>query len=155
MQGGQLENIIAAKAVAFEEASRPELRAYAEAVIKNTQILAASLNEKGFRIVSGGTDNHLLNIDFGSEGLTGKEAERRLEEINIVVNREVVPRDSRKPYIASCIRLGTAALTTRKMGETEMRTIAELVTKALDPKIDQEELLSEVTQLSYKFLLPD
>ncbi len=158
LQGGPLENIIAAKAVAFEEAAQPEFKTYAENVLNNAKALAKSLKEQGFRLVSGGTDNHLLNIDFGDEGLTGKEAEAILESVNIVVNREVVPRDKRKPYIASGIRLGTPTVTTRKMGEGEMKTIAELISEALKSSTDPEKqktILSKVTELIYQFLLPE
>lgn len=158
LQGGPLENIIAAKAVAFEEASKPEFKTYSENIIKNAKSLSSALEKEGFRIVSGGTDNHLLNIDFGAEGLTGKEAESILEQVNIIVNREVVPRDTRKPYIASGIRLGTSVVTTRKMGEAQMSKIAQLVSKALNSKDDQNKLnliLSDVTELTMQFLLRD
>ena len=158
IQGGPLENIIAAKAVAFKEAMKPEFKTYSANIIKNAKVLAESLAKLGFRIVSGGTDNHLLNIDFGSEGQTGKDAEASLESINIIVNREVVPRDTRKPYIASGIRLGTSVVTTRNLGADQMRLIAELVAKALKLEGDtvkQKQLLSEVKHLTSQFVLPD
>ncbi len=158
LQGGPLENIIAAKAVAFEEAAKAEFKTYSENIIKNAKSLSESLEKEGFRIVSGGTDNHLLNIDFGSEGITGKDAETILESVNIIVNREIVPRDTRKPYIASGIRLGTSVVTTRKMGEAQMKTIAQLVAKALKSNGEQDKLnsiRSEVTNLTMQFLLPD
>ena len=158
IQGGPLENIIAAKAVAFEEASKPEFKTHSLQIIKNAKVLADELAKEGFRIVSGGTDNHLLNIDFGSEGLTGREAEAILESVNIIVNREVVPRDTRKPYIASGIRLGTSVVTTRDMGPDQMKQIAELVARALKLGVDsdkQEQIIYEVTQLTSHFVLPD
>lgn len=158
LQGGPLENIIAAKAVALEEAAKPEFKIYAENIINNAKSLAENLEAEGFRIVSGGTDNHLLNIDFGSDGLTGKEAEGILESVNIIVNREVVPRDTRKPYIASGIRLGTSVVTTRKMEQEQMKTIARLVAVALESKDDQAKktsIINEVTDLTMQFLLPD
>src|SRR3989344_7695256 len=126
IQGGPLENIIAAKAVAFEEASKPEFKTYSLQIIRNAKALADELAKEGFRIVSGGTDNHLLNIDFGEKGMTGKDAESLLEEANIVLNREVVPRDTRKPYISSGIRLGSPTVTTRGMKENEMRKTAKI-----------------------------
>ncbi len=158
LQGGPLENIIAAKAVALEEAAKPKFKIYAENIINNAKSLAENLEAEGFRIVSGGTDNHLLNIDFGNDGLTGKEAESILESVNIIVNREVVPRDTRKPYIASGIRLGTSVVTTRKMGQEQMKTIAQLVAAALKSKDDQAKktsILNDVTDLTMQFLLPD
>lgn len=134
MQGGPLENIIAAKAVAFHEASQPEFKIYAQQVIKNAQTLAETLTAEGFRVVAGGTDNHLLNLDFGPDGPTGKDIEAALEEVNIVVNREVVPRDTRKPYISSGIRLGTSAITTCGFKEKEMQTIGRLIARIIhDP----------------------
>lgn len=158
LQGGPLEHIIAAKAVAFKEAQSNEFKTYCQNILLNAKALATSLREAGFRLVSGGTDNHLLNIDFGPDGLTGKEAEKILESINIIVNREVVPNDSRKPYIASGIRLGTPAVTSRKMTEKEMTKLSELITKALNSKdfeLIQKTLLAEVTEISYQFLIPD
>lgn len=158
IQGGPLENIIAAKAVAFLEASKPEFKTYSENVIANAAQLAASLEKEGFRLVSGGTDNHLLNIDFGDNGLTGKDAEALLENVNIVTNREVVPRDSRKPYISSGIRLGTPTVATRGMGLTEMKEIASLISKTLLANEDQnkiKQILAAVHRLSSDFPLPD
>ncbi len=145
IQGGPLENIIAAKAVCFLEASKPEFRIYAEQVIANAKTLAAQLEKNAFRLVSAGTDNHLLNIDFGTDSCTGKEAESWLEKANIIVNREMVPRDTRKPYISSGIRLGTPTLTTRGFQETEMKQVANLITSVLRAKGD-EKMLQEVAK---------
>lgn len=153
-QGGPLENIIAAKAVAFAEASQPEFKTYSEQIIKNAQTLASELEKLGFRLVSGGTDNHLLNIDFGPDGLTGKEAEEKLEEVGIVINREVVPRDTRKPYIASGIRLGTPTVTTRGMTEPEMKTIASLISQTLKGE-NFDQVKKNVSDLVNKFPFSD
>ena len=158
VQGGPLENIIAAKAVCFLEASKPEFKDYAAQVLANAKVLAKQLEENGFRVVSRGTDNHLLNLDFGAEGATGKDAEGWLEKAGIVVNREVVPRDTRKPYIASGIRLGSPALTTRGFGEKEMRQVANLVTSVLR-SAGEEKTLVEVKKdsqfLAQKFPFQD
>lgn len=145
IQGGPLENIIAAKAVCFFEASKPEFRVYAEQVLTNAKTLASQLEQNGFRLVSAGTDNHLLNIDFGSDSFTGKEAESWLEKAGIIVNREMVPRDTRKPYISSGIRLGSPTLTTRGFQENEMRQVANLITSVLKSRGD-EKMLQEVAK---------
>lgn len=158
LQGGPLENIISAKAVAFEEASQPDFKTYTENILKNAKALAESLETEGFRLVSGGTDNHLLNLDFGPEGMTGKEAESILEKVNIIVNREVVPRDIRKPYISSGIRLGSPTVTTRGLSIKEMPQIARLISKALKNSNSEnvlEEVSQEVKKITEKFLLPD
>jgi glycine hydroxymethyltransferase len=143
LQGGPLENVIAAKAVCFLEAGQPEFREYCQQVIENATVLAKQLEKNGFRLVSGGTDNHLLNIDFGQDSFTGKEAEGWLESADIIVNREVVPRDTRKPYISSGIRLGSPTLTTRGFKENEMRQVANLLTSVLKSK-GEEKMLREV-----------
>ncbi len=138
IQGGPLENIIAAKAVAFLEASKPEFKTYSLSVLDNAKTLAKELENEGFRLVSGGTDNHLLNIDFGEAGLTGKEAEKLLESVNIIVNREVVPRDKRKPYISSGVRLGTPTLTTRGFSTEETKLVAKLISAVLKNPADEK-----------------
>ncbi len=132
IQGGPHENLIAAKAVAFGEALKPEFHQYCVQVIKNAQTLAKSLQEKWFTIVSGGTDNHIVLVDvFGSIGVTGKEAEKALEEVGLSVNKNMVPYDVRKPLDPSGIRVGTPAATTRGMKELEMQQIAEIFSQAL------------------------
>lgn len=154
IQGGPLENIIAAKAVAFLEASKPEFKTYAAQILKNAKVLSEQLGKNGFRLVSAGTDNHLLNIDFGNEGLTGKEAESYLEQANIIANREIVPRDSRKPYVASGIRLGSPTLTTRGFKEEQMRQAANLITSVLRSAGDEKTLLAvkeDVLTLTQRF----
>jgi glycine hydroxymethyltransferase len=123
MQGGPLMHIIAAKAVAFAEAATPAFKEYAAKVVANAQALAESLQEGGFSLVSGGTDNHLILVDLGPDGITGKAAEAALERAHITVNKNTVPGETRSPFVTSGIRIGTAALTTRGMGPDAMRRI--------------------------------
>ncbi len=127
IQGGPLMHVIAAKAVAFGEALKPEFKDYQDMVCKNAKVLAKSLTDKGFRIVSGGTDNHLICVDVTPLGLTGKEAENKLDEIGITCNKNAIPFDQNKPMITSGIRLGTPAVTTRGMVEKDMEIIAEII----------------------------
>src|SRR5438874_6304006 len=131
IQGGPLMHVVAAKAVAFGEALRPEFRHYIARVIANAKVVAEELARAGFRIVSGGTDNHLLLVDVASKGVTGKVAEKALDEAGITVNKNMIPFDTRPPLDPSGIRVGTPALTTRGMKEAEMRTIAGWVGEAL------------------------
>jgi glycine hydroxymethyltransferase len=130
-QGGPLMHIIAAKAVALQEALRPEFRVYCEQIVTNARTLASALIAQGFQIVSGGTDNHLMLIDLRSKGLTGKVAERALNNAGITVNKNTVPRETESPFVTSGIRIGTPAVTTRGMGEKEMHSIAALVGRVL------------------------
>src|SRR5205807_137195 len=123
IQGGPLMHVIAAKAVSFGEALRPEFRGYAAQVIANARTLAAELQRAGFRLVSGGTDNHLLLVDVASKGVTGKVAEEALDKAGITVNKNKIPFDTRQALDPSGIRVGTPALTTRGMKEPEMRAI--------------------------------
>ncbi len=131
IQGGPLMHVIAAKAVAFKEALQPEFTTYAEQVIKNAQALAAALVKKGFNIVSGGTDTHLMLIDLRNKNLTGKDAQEALDLAGITVNKNAVPFDDKSPFITSGIRIGSPAATTRGMKETEMETIAEVIDETL------------------------
>lgn len=131
MQGGPLEHVIAAKAVAFGEALRPEFRAYGEQVIKNAAALSKALVEKGYGIVSGGTDNHCFLVDLRSKGITGKDAENALVVADITVNKNMVPFDDKSPFVTSGIRMGTPAITTRGLKEEHMLLIADLVDTAL------------------------
>jgi len=131
IQGGPLMHVIAAKAVALGEAAAPEFRAYQRQVVANTARLAGALAERGFRIVSGGTDNHLFLADVASRGLTGKLAESALDRAAITVNKNTIPYDVNPPLVASGVRIGTAAVTTRGMGEGEMEEIAALVAEVL------------------------
>lgn len=126
-QGGPLMHIIAAKAVCFGEALRPDFKEYQQRVVNNSKALAAALLEKGFDLVSGGTDNHLMLVDLRPMKITGKELEHRLDEVYITVNKNAIPNDPEKPFVTSGIRVGTPAVTTRGFGEEEMKTIAQLI----------------------------
>ena len=126
-QGGPLEHIIAAKAICFGEALKPEFKAYGEQVVKNAAVLAEGLKAEGFRLVSGGTDNHLMLLDLRSLGVTGKDLEKRLDEVNITANKNAIPNDPETPFVTSGLRLGTAAATTRGLDESDMDKIAEFV----------------------------
>ena len=139
-QGGPLEHVIAAKAVCFGEALRPEFKTYQEQVLKNAKALADALMEEGFQLVSGGTDNHLMLVDLQNKGITGKELQRRLDEVYITVNKNAVPNDPASPFVTSGIRIGTPAVTTRGLKEEEMKTIARLIKMAVtdfDAKADE------------------
>ncbi len=140
LQGGPLVHVIAAKAVAFGEALKPEFKEYCRQVIANAKALAEALAGEGFRIVSGGTDNHLVLVDVFQQGITGKEAETVLDRVNITVNKNTIPFDQNPPMVASGIRLGTPALTTRGMKEDEMRRVASLIARALRSREDEAEL---------------
>jgi glycine hydroxymethyltransferase len=131
VQGGPLMHVIAAKAVCFKEAASPEFAAYQQQIVKNAARLAAAMQQAGFRIVSGGTDNHIVLVDVFSKGQTGKAAEAALSRAGITVNKNAIPFDQNPPMVASGIRLGTPAVTTRGMGEAEMDLIAEYVTAVL------------------------
>jgi glycine hydroxymethyltransferase len=136
LQGGPLEHVIAAKAVAFGEALKPEFREYAAQVVRNAQALAGGLMERGFDVVSGGTDTHLFLVDLRSRDQTGKDAEDALGRAAIHVNKNTVPGDSRSPFVTSGIRLGTPALTTRGMAESEMALVADLIARVLNSPTD-------------------
>src|SRR5580693_2177543 len=135
-QGGPLMHVIAGKAVCFKEALTPEFQAYQVQIVKNAARLAAGLSAGGFRLVSGGTDNHLMLVDVFSRGITGKVAEAALGRAAITVNKNTIPFDQNPPMVASGIRVGTPAVTTRGMGESEMDVIAELFTRALQTPDD-------------------
>ena len=126
-QGGPLMHVIAAKAVCFEEAQKPEFKAYQQRVINNAKALERSLKAEGVRLVSGGTDNHLLLLDLGSDGLTGKEVEQLLDRANITVNKNSVPNETRKPAVTSGIRVGTPAATTRGLDEDDFVLVGRLI----------------------------
>lgn len=132
VQGGPLEHVIAAKAVAFAEAATPEFNAYQRRIVENAKALAASLSGRGFRLVSGGTDNHLVLVDVGSRGLSGKDAEKMLEKVGLTVNKNTIPFDTRPPAVASGIRIGTPAVTTRGMGVAEMEAIGGSIARILE-----------------------
>ncbi len=136
-QGGPLEHVIAAKAIAYGEALRPEFKNYQEQVIKNAQVLAEELVARDYQLVSGGTDNHLMLIDLRNKNISGKKAERLLGLADITVNKNMVPFDTRSPFITSGIRIGTPAVTSRGMKETEMRQIAEWIDRVLSNHEDE------------------
>jgi len=136
VQGGPLVHIIAAKAVSFQEALAPEFKEYQTQIVRNARALAQAVGETGFRIVSGGTDNHLFMTDVFSKGITGKDGQNMLEAANITVNKNTIPFDTQKPMVASGLRIGTPAVTTRGLREAEMKTIAQLIARVLDAKGD-------------------
>ena len=144
LQGGPLEHVIAAKAVAFAEAARPEFRRYAANVVTNAAALGASMIDEGFRLVSGGTDNHMILVDLRTfdEELTGREAQEVLDRAGITLNRNTIPDDPRSPFVTSGLRLGTAAETTAGMGPGEMRTIASLIGRTLRDRADEARIAS-------------
>ena len=136
VQGGPLVHIIAAKAVGFKEAMQPEFKEYQTQIVRNAKALAQAVGETGFRIVSGGTDNHLFMSDVFSKGITGKDAQNMLEAANITVNKNTIPFDTQKPMVASGLRIGTPAVTTRGLREPEMKIIAQLIGRVLDARGD-------------------
>src|SRR5258705_705964 len=136
VQAGPLVHIIAAKAVGFQEALTPEFKEYQTQIVSNAKALAQAVGENGFRIVSGGTDNHLFMTDVFSKGITGKDGQNILEAANITVNKNTIPFDTQKPMVASGLRIGTPAVTTRGLREPEMKTIARLIARVLDAKGD-------------------
>lgn len=153
-QGGPLEHIIAAKAVAFKEAAAPEFVVYQQHVLENAKVLAEALAERGYRIVSGGTDNHLMLVDLTSKGVTGKDVQMLLESVGITVNKNAIPFDPLPPSKASGIRVGTPATTTRGMREPEMRDTAALIDEAIVNRTDESrlaELRSRVSALTARF----
>ena len=156
IQGGPLMHVIAAKAVALEEALQPAFKEYAAQVVKNAKTLAASLQEKGFRIVSGGTDNHLMLVDLRSKGVTGKEAQNLLDGVGITANRNTIPFEPLSPFVTSGIRLGSPALTTRGFKEADMEEVAAIIALVLDHATDtaaQEEARKRVDALCEKYPL--
>ncbi|MCX7842496.1 MAG: serine hydroxymethyltransferase [Clostridia bacterium] len=156
IQGGPLMHIIAAKAVSFKEALSDEFKAYQAQVVKNADALAKALLLKGFNIVSGGTDNHLMLVDLRNKGITGKDAQLMLDEVSITCNKNGIPFDTQSPFITSGIRLGTPAVTTRGMKEEDMSEIAELINMALTNfENTREEVSARVNRLCQKYPLYD
>jgi glycine hydroxymethyltransferase len=154
MQGGPLMHVIAAKAVALKEALSPEFKRYQEQIVKNAQALAQALMSQGFRLTSGGTDNHLMLVDLRKSELTGKVAQEALDKARITVNKNAVPFDTRSPFVTSGIRLGTPAVTTRGMKEKEMEQIGDFIVRVLNHVADEETLRTiaqEVGELCRKF----
>lgn len=151
-QGGPLMHIIAAKAVALGEALKPEFVAYQQNIVKNAKVLCDELLRLGFNVVSGGTDNHLMLLDLRPFNLTGKEMERRLDEVHITVNKNAIPNDPQSPFITSGIRIGTPAVTTRGFGEAEMKQIAGFIHDvAVDFEANRERVTAEVAALCKRF----
>jgi len=157
MQGGPFMHIIAAKAVCFFEAMQPEFVNYQKSVLENARLLASELQRYGMRIVSGGTDNHIVAVDLSPQGISGKDAEEALEAAGISVNRNTIPFDLNPPMITSGIRLGTPAVTTRGFGIEEIKRIASLIVKVLSPPGDkraQEQVRQEVREMCQRFPIP-
>jgi glycine/serine hydroxymethyltransferase len=157
IQGGPLEHVIAAKAVCFHEALQPSFKKYQEQIMKNATSLAGGMKRNGYRLVSGGTDNHLMLVDVGGKNLTGKECQAALDEAGITVNKNTIPFETRSPFQASGIRLGTPAVTTRGMKETEMSAIADMIAEVLlDIKNTEtaHKVRDRVLELTAKYPLP-
>jgi len=157
VQGGPLMHIIAAKAVCFAEAMKPEFVSYQRAVVENARLLASELQREGLRIVSGGTDNHLLLVDLRDTGITGKAAEEAFDAVGIIVNRNAIPFDPRPPQVTSGIRLGTPAVTSRGFGPAEIKHIAQLIIKVLSNIGDEktyQEARQETEDISSRFPVP-
>ena len=154
IQGGPLMHVIAAKAVAFKEALSPEFKEYATRIVNNCKALANELTKRGYKLVSGGTENHLVLVDiYGSVGITGKEAENILHSVNITCNKNAIPNDTQKPTITSGVRLGTAAVSSRGFNEDDLRAVARFIDEALRNKDNEEKLASireEVIKLNEK-----
>ena len=156
IQGGPLMHIIAAKAVAFKEALSDEFKVYQQQVVKNAAVLADELTQKGFRIVSGGTDNHLMLVDLRSKNITGKEAQFLLDDIGITANRNTIPFEPLSPFVTSGIRLGTPALTTRGLKEDDIRQVADIIAKVIDNRDDEAVIAqakAEVADICKRFPL--
>ena len=153
-QGGPLMHVIAAKAVCFGEALKPEFAQYQQQIVKNAAVLAQELMARGINLVSGGTDNHLMLADLRGTGVTGKELEKRLDSVYITVNKNAIPNDPEKPFVTSGIRIGTPAVTTRGFGEDEMVTIADCIANtAKDYDSTAEETRQRVNDLCARFPL--
>ncbi len=152
-QGGPLEHVIAGKAVCFKEALEPEFKEYQQQIIKNAQALCKGLMARGVKIVSGGTDNHLMLVDLSEEDVTGKELERRLDEAHITCNKNTIPNDPRSPFVTSGVRLGTPAVTTRGMKEEDMETIAEAIAMVIKDENAVEKAKELVKKLTDKYPL--
>ncbi|WP_412178683.1 serine hydroxymethyltransferase [Sedimentibacter sp.] len=151
IQGGPLMHVIAAKAVCFKEALEDDFKVYQQQIVKNAKALSIELMEKGFRIVSGGTDNHLMLIDVRNKGLTGKEAEKMLDAIHITTNKNTIPFDPQSPFVTSGLRIGTPAVTTKGMKETEMIELANIINDSLSKNQDESILKERVLNLTSKF----
>jgi glycine hydroxymethyltransferase len=155
-QGGPMMHTIAAKAVAFREALQPGFKEYQKQIVRNAASLAKELGRLGLRLVAGGTDTHLMLLDVSPLGITGKQSEAALDRSGITVNKNGIPFDTQKPFVTSGIRLGTPALTTRGMGEDEMKTVAAMINRVLtnlDDETVEQQVLEEVAELTGRFPL--
>ena len=153
-QGGPLLHIITAKAVAFGEAMKPEFKTYQEQILKNAKVLAQSLMDAGFQLVSGGTDNHLMLVDLRPANITGKEMEKRLDQVNITVNKNTIPDDPQSPFVTSGIRVGVPAATSRGLREEDMKVIGQLIWKtATEFDTKQDEIRAAVAEITAKYPL--
>jgi glycine hydroxymethyltransferase len=159
MQGGPLMNTIAAKAVCFEEALRPSFREYNKQIVKNAKVIADTLMDNGLRLVSGGTDNHLMLVDLTPQGITGLEAETVLGKANITVNKNTIPNETKSPFVTSGLRIGTPAVTSRGMKEAEMRQIGSwiaTIVKDIHNEATIRDIKGRVTAMAGRFTLyPD
>ena len=152
-QGGPLMHVIAAKAVCFQEALQPEYVEYQKQIVKNCKALAEGLTKRGIKLVSGGTDNHLMLVDLRGTGITGKAMEKLLDEANITCNKNAIPNDPESPFVTSGVRLGTAAVTSRGMKEEDMEQIAEAIAMMIESKDNKEKALAIVKKLTDKYPL--
>ena len=153
-QGGPLEHVIAAKAVCFGEALRPEFKEYARKIVENAQVLADALTARGVKLVSGGTENHLMLIDLSDEECTGKELEHNLDEVHITANKNSVPGEKRSPFVTSGVRIGTPAVTTRGFGPEEMKVIADCIADCIfDFENKKDQVAARVAELTARFPL--
>ena len=151
-QGGPLEHVIAGKAICFGEALKPEFKAYQEQVIKNAKALAAALQKQGFKVLTGGTDNHLMLLDLRDMEISGKQLQNRCDEVYITLNKNTVPNDPRSPFVTSGVRIGTPAVTSRGLVESDMEIIAKLIWQAatdFDNKAD--EIRKAVTEICGRY----
>ena len=152
-QGGPLEHVIAAKAVCLGEALKPEFKAYQRQVVKNAKALADALQKQGFKILTGGTDNHLMLVDLTGTNVSGKELEKRLDQAHITCNKNTIPNDPRSPFVTSGVRLGTPAVTSRGMKEQEMDQIAEMIAMVIRDEKNVEQVKEMVQKLTEKYPL--
>ena len=153
IQGGPLMHVIAAKAVCFKEALTPEFKTYQEQVVKNAKALCEGLMKRGVKIVSGGTDNHLMLVDLTEKNVSGKELEKRLDDAHVTCNKNTIPNDPRSPFVTSGVRLGTPAVTTRGLKEDDMDKVAEIIAMVIDSEENVEKAKSMVAELTEKYPL--
>jgi glycine hydroxymethyltransferase len=148
IQGGPLMHIIAAKAVSFKLCMQDDFKLYAQKIVQNASAFARSMKERGFRIISGGTDNHMFLVDVSVKGLNGKQAEEALKHVGIVLNKNVIPYDTQNPHLTSGIRIGTPAVTTRGMGPEEMEVLAQVISEVLVDGIDEKAIARNSKRVS-------